>query len=207
MDDNESLGRCVYRIDTGDVTANDVNTPPPPPPPPPAPTRRPTDPTGFSDDRFRFLGIKQFWRTPKQGGWTQAMSVPVQLDPGMEIDTDYHQSNERRGPRFHCCAGGATSPLRIEQIPAGFYVEIGGAEYYSAREPMLAWDTVNFEMGPFSGGAGQQVFRMTLYCGPPWDRGCEVNMKVWVVQRPKREVKAKDGGKPMPPTDVKGQPY
>jgi hypothetical protein len=157
------------------------------PPGPTAPVHGPTEPTGFSDDRFRWLGIRQFWRNAAQGGWTEALSVPIILDPGMEVDTDYHQKDERRGPLFHCCDGGATSPLTIDQIPAGFYVEIGGQEYYSAREPAVATKSVGVSMGPFFGGASWDVFQMVLYCGPEWQHGCEVNMKVWVVQRPKRQ--------------------
>jgi hypothetical protein len=150
-------------------------TSPSPPSPPAPPVHRPDEPTGFSDERFRFLGIMQFSRTPNQGGWTQQMSLPVHVGPGMKIDNDYHEYNEQRGVGFHCCEGGATSPMTVNNVPAGFYIEVGGREYYSVRDATVTASP----FGPVAWGD----FIITLYCGPPWNTGCEVNVKVWVVEK------------------------
>lgn len=166
---------------------------PPPPPTPPArvaPTPPPPPPPNvitFYDPRFRYLGRMGFSRPGGGTARTDAFQWDITLDPGMEIDTDYHQANEKRGPRFNTTIGNASSPLTINQIPAGFYIFMGGENYASIREPIVTKKTVTATtLGIASASASTPIFQMVLYCGPPAYAPCEVDVDVWVVQRPKR---------------------
>jgi hypothetical protein len=154
----------------------------PQPPPPP-----PNNVITFYDPRFRYLGRMGFSRPGGGTARTDAFQWNITLDSGMGIDTDYHQANEKRGPRFNCTIGNASSPLTIDQIPAGFYIYMSGENYASIREPTVTNKTSIATFGPFSGGVEfGPVFQMILYCGPPAHAPCEVDVDVWVVQRPER---------------------
>jgi hypothetical protein len=151
-------GSCIQYV-IGSRTAV-YKTPTPPPPPPPKPPDHPgPDPT------FKYLG--DLYGESPQGGpaFDQAVSMPVVLDPGKDIDTSFQQAT------YSCCGKDAGSGLPAPQIPRGIFIQnTGGSVYWATWAPKLTGN----------------AFSMQLYCGPepPPGAGCNVRVSVWVKQRP-----------------------
>jgi hypothetical protein len=140
------------------------------------------NPVAPPDNTFKHAEPKLYMER-HAGSGADTVTVEAQFipDPGYTIDTDYHQ------PAPVKFAGGdrdsASSPLTVNDIPPGVFLQPGGGWYWSIQGPLKLYVNVN-DFGP-DGKPKAYTFSARLYCGPEpsGGPGCNANMDVWVKQK------------------------
>jgi hypothetical protein len=146
-----------------------------------------------NDSTFHYIAENGFSRPFNLGstaGQTTTYLYPVVLKEDEEIDTSYHQKDDKRAGRVLCCGAGADRgfnpnqvPLNPETLPAGFLVGISGEDYFAAYDPKLIPQQ----------GTNNQALKVTLFCSPNYLSTCSIALRVWVKIRPKAKTVTQNG--------------
>jgi hypothetical protein len=130
-------------------------------------------PIGQSGNGFVYIGHGYGEHNTGQGALHE--NAEFLLPRGLKLDRSYHQAS------WVCCGGGATTNVRLDQIPAGIYIRLDGGYFWAiAGEPILAaadYDENNV--------VTQWKLEVPMYCGPGGNgQGCNMKVDVWAKQKP-----------------------
>jgi hypothetical protein len=120
--------------------------------------------------------ICHLYGSSPQGGPAYLAPGNCAFPVGFKIDRSYQQK------QINCCGGGASSPIRPSDVPAGIDIEVDGGLYWSVLPPVqlvaIAFDDNNVvtQWGINIGG---------LYCGPgaPGQGGCNIKVDVYAKSK------------------------